>query len=1008
MKCRAASCAAMLLLLLPARGAPQQGPPRPQPTTADASRLGVPVIILFTGNTRASLEGPSPALGGLARRASVIGAARRERLPTLLVDAGGLFDGSDEFDRLRAAWYLRILSLLGYRALNLSPTELRFGWQWLAQTLGASPAEHAPPLISANAAVPERFNAIPIHTAGVAEVGPWRVALVGFAYPGDKSTVSARAQWLEVIQAASQAIPKLARQADAVVVLADLPRKLLRNLATVPGVDLVISADAGPDIERIEGVPIVHCRPQGLAIGRVDALVNARGLTVQKVVQVELTGAVPREPSVEQALVAFRAEAFTKLGGQRVRPPVNEQQPTAGSYVGAEVCGDCHKDASAQWRQTGHARAFSSLYAGQRQLVPRCQSCHTTGFGRQGGYDPRVGTPALRNVQCEACHGPGAAHALDPSTKNIRSTADAALCRQCHDKANSPQFERQLQGYMKEVDHKQILAALSPPAAAPKPERTPPPKPKAEKPVVELFVMSMCPYGMRTEQLLFPWVEKMKDSIDFRLRFIAREQDQAEKPTAGEEPETPPAEQPGGLRLDQEPGCVGEPEPSRGPFASLHGQAEVDEDVRQAVMIELFPDRYRSYILCRNRDIRSPDWQACALDNGIDADLVARVAASPEGAAIFRRNIARKRELGARVSPTIYINGRKYEGKVRLPDIAQGICNVQPDAELCTRKPVCVSDSDCDQPGKVGVCVDPGTPKASCRVSDPVPFLLIAINAPQEQCPACHPGPGLRSLLTLFPYANVQSLAYDDPAARPLIERYKIDAFPAYLFGPRVRGHPRFKRIEPHVIEIGDRLLLDPGLNSVTYFPQRKLRPGRLDVWVQPHAPASLRVMAAFIRHMARRRGSCRFRYLVRRRTGPPVRGAVQPWKAAERYASANGELELEAAVRQLCVQERYPREFFYYLLAYNGLVGSPRAHERALKSRHLLPRRVDDCARGPQGLELMDRNFQQQEALHIRYAPMALINNRLLMTAESIDLVKNAYDRLNPPVQDEHDGGKE
>lgn len=43
---------------------------------------------------------------------------------------------------------------------------------------------------------------------------------------------------------------------------------------------------------------------------------------------------------------------------------------------------------------------------------------------------------------------------------------------------------------------------------------------KSDKPVVELFVMSHCPYGTQAEKGILPVVELLGDKIDFNLRFV--------------------------------------------------------------------------------------------------------------------------------------------------------------------------------------------------------------------------------------------------------------------------------------------------------------------------------------------------------------------------------------------------------------------------------------------------------------------------------------------------------
>jgi hypothetical protein len=54
--------------------------------------------------------------------------------------------------------------------------------------------------------------------------------------------------------------------------------------------------------------------------------------------------------------------------------------------------------------------------------------------------------------------------------------------------------------------------------------------PKTDKPVVDLFVMSYCPYGTQAEKGILPAVELLGDKIDFNLRFVYY----AMHPTSGE------------------------------------------------------------------------------------------------------------------------------------------------------------------------------------------------------------------------------------------------------------------------------------------------------------------------------------------------------------------------------------------------------------------------------------------------------------------------------------------
>ncbi|OGJ12663.1 hypothetical protein A3K82_02240 [Candidatus Pacearchaeota archaeon RBG_19FT_COMBO_34_9] len=70
-------------------------------------------------------------------------------------------------------------------------------------------------------------------------------------------------------------------------------------------------------------------------------------------------------------------------------------------------------------------------------------------------------------------------------------------------------------------DGKNIISSLTPIESESSSEtETPSEVPKTDKPVVELFVMSYCPYGTQAEKGIIPVAELLGDKIDFKLRFV--------------------------------------------------------------------------------------------------------------------------------------------------------------------------------------------------------------------------------------------------------------------------------------------------------------------------------------------------------------------------------------------------------------------------------------------------------------------------------------------------------
>jgi len=84
--------------------------------------------------------------------------------------------------------------------------------------------------------------------------------------------------------------------------------------------------------------------------------------------------------------------------------------PDDAKYIGTSKCRMCHMKEHKTWKKTKHASNFDGLQ-GDEQKNPDCLKCHTTGYGKPGGFVSLEETPKMTNTGCEACHGPGSAHA---------------------------------------------------------------------------------------------------------------------------------------------------------------------------------------------------------------------------------------------------------------------------------------------------------------------------------------------------------------------------------------------------------------------------------------------------------------------------------------------------------------------------------------------------------------------------------------------------------------------
>ena len=64
--------------------------------------------------------------------------------------------------------------------------------------------------------------------------------------------------------------------------------------------------------------------------------------------------------------------------------------------------------------------------------IKGCYHCHTTGYGRPGGFISPEKTPYLENAGCEVCHGPGEFHVKTKSPSDIKRHLTLKDCEVCH------------------------------------------------------------------------------------------------------------------------------------------------------------------------------------------------------------------------------------------------------------------------------------------------------------------------------------------------------------------------------------------------------------------------------------------------------------------------------------------------------------------------------------------------------------------------------------------------
>jgi 2-hydroxychromene-2-carboxylate isomerase len=213
-----------------------------------------------------------------------------------------------------------------------------------------------------------------------------------------------------------------------------------------------------------------------------------------------------------------------------------------------------------------------------------------------------------------------------------------------------------------------------------------PPEPqefaKSDKPKVELFVMSYCPFGQQAETNFYSVVDLLGESVDIEPHFIHYENycGYGVKCKVTEEERqmgyTEAPEKKAEFCLDAD-----EEVPQ---YCAMHGVDELYENMRQMCVLQDHPDKFWNYVKRINQDLQDDTdycnlgdndcWQAAMEAEGIDvASIEACVTAKTDDFVASEKALMEER--GVSGSPTVVINGLAYNGLRDSESFKNAICS---------------------------------------------------------------------------------------------------------------------------------------------------------------------------------------------------------------------------------------------------------------------------------------------------------------------------------------------
>jgi hypothetical protein len=139
---------------------------------------------------------------------------------------------------------------------------------------------------------------------------------------------------------------------------------------------------------------------------------------------------VMKKIAVAIVIVAVLTISLSLLIGRRGAIAASD-----ATYVPGKKCKMCHIKVHKAQAETPHAKSLENLIDAGEETNPECLPCHTTGYGKPGGFVDAASTEDLAGTTCQACHGPGSNHIEKGDKEQKRQTIERTpkdACTKCH------------------------------------------------------------------------------------------------------------------------------------------------------------------------------------------------------------------------------------------------------------------------------------------------------------------------------------------------------------------------------------------------------------------------------------------------------------------------------------------------------------------------------------------------------------------------------------------------
>jgi hypothetical protein len=416
------------------------------PAHADSDQVatGSTVTIFLTGNVLGELKPcgcASGQLGGFERRPAILEKAPDDK--KLVIDTGNFIDDETEQDIIKFGVIIQVLDMLGYDIVNLTDNDIRIAKELgLLESISFDVISYA-----SDAELP-----IPASRTRELQIGD-KCLLVAVA------SAKAESRQIESVQ---ELFPTKHNGHDGpilnILITDSCQEPLIEHISDTAVVDVLIcpaSADEPAILDEKTKKPLlISVGQSGKYFGKLTVELAANQKLNLDYTKVPIGEELPADEGLVQLYKDYQIMVKEENLLEKV---IKVPLPNDLEYLGSSSCGfggSCHQYEYEKWSTKGHAKAYQTLVDVGSQYDPECIRCHVVGLEYETGFVSEKSPKDLRNVGCEACHGPGSKHmmAILTAEEDTETSEPKSACIDCHTPEHS-NYEGREDEYLQKIVH---------------------------------------------------------------------------------------------------------------------------------------------------------------------------------------------------------------------------------------------------------------------------------------------------------------------------------------------------------------------------------------------------------------------------------------------------------------------------------------------------------------------------------------------------------------------------